>query len=131
MSLIAVLLIGELGKRSDEIGQIIGVIDDIANQTNLLALDAAIDAARAGEQGRGFAVVAHEVRKLAERSSMATKEIVAMIRSIQTETKKAVIAIQEGKAEVQRGVDSTTMAGSALREVSMDPRSRRTFVLLR
>ncbi len=109
--------IQELGKRSDQIGQIIGVIDDIADQTNLLALNAAIEAARAGEQGRGFAVVADEVRKLAERTSTATKEIAEMIRSIQSETKNAVSAMQAGTAEVERGVESTTMAGSALHEI--------------
>ncbi len=110
-------LIQELGKRSDQIGQIIGVIDDIADQTNLLALNAAIEAARAGEQGRGFAVVADEVRKLAERTSQATKEISTMILSIQNETKNAVTAMQAGTAEVERGVESTTMAGSALHEI--------------
>ena len=107
----------ELGKRSDQIGQIIGVIDEIADQTNLLALNAAIEAARAGEQGRGFAVVADEVRKLAERTSKATKEIADMIRSIQSETKSAVSAMEAGTKEVQRGVESTTLAGSSLHEI--------------
>jgi methyl-accepting chemotaxis protein len=109
--------IQELGKRSDQIGQIIGVIDDIADQTNLLALNAAIEAARAGEQGRGFAVVADEVRKLAERTSTATKEITDMIRNIQAETKNAVTAMQAGTKQVEQGVESTTIAGSALQEI--------------
>jgi methyl-accepting chemotaxis protein len=109
--------IQELGKRSDQIGQIIAVIDDIADQTNLLALNAAIEAARAGEQGRGFAVVADEVRKLAERTSTATKEITDMIRKIQTETRNAVTAMLAGTKEVELGVESTTTAGSSLHEI--------------
>ena len=107
----------ELGKQSDQIGKIIGVIDDIADQTNLLALNAAIEAARAGEQGRGFAVVADEVRKLAERTSSATKEITGMIRSIQAETNSAVIAMQSGTKEVEQGVGLTSQAGSSLLEI--------------
>jgi methyl-accepting chemotaxis protein len=107
----------ELGKRSDEIGQIISVIDDIADQTNLLALNAAIEAARAGEQGRGFAVVADEVRKLAERTSQATKQITDMIGSIQAETKSAVTAMHAGTKEVETGVESTSHAGQSLREI--------------
>jgi methyl-accepting chemotaxis protein len=106
-----------LGKQSDQIGRIIGVIDDIADQTNLLALNAAIEAARAGEQGRGFAVVADEVRKLAERTSTATKEITGMIRSIQAETKSAVTAMQAGTKEVEQGVELTTQAGSSLHDI--------------
>ncbi len=107
----------ELGKSSNQIGEIIGVIDDIADQTNLLALNAAIEAARAGEQGRGFAVVADEVRKLAERTSKATKEITQMIQNIQTETKSAVEAMQLGTKQVELGVQSTTEAGGSLQEI--------------
>jgi methyl-accepting chemotaxis protein len=106
-----------LGKSSDQIGQIIGVIDDIADQTNLLALNAAIEAARAGEQGRGFAVVADEVRKLAERTSKATKEIAGMIKSIQEETKSAVVAMESGTKQVEQGVQTTTQAGSSLHQI--------------
>ena len=107
----------ELGKSSDQIGRIAGVIDDIADQTNLLALNAAIEAARAGEQGRGFAVVADEVRKLAERTTIATKEIAQMIKNIQQETKTAVAAMEEGTKQVQDGVSSTTLAGDSLRQI--------------
>jgi methyl-accepting chemotaxis protein len=107
----------ELGKSSDQIGRIVAVIDDIADQTNLLALNAAIEAARAGEQGRGFAVVADEVRKLAERTTTATKEIAQMIRTIQADMKSAVRAMEEGTVQVQDGVQSTVQAGDSLREI--------------
>jgi methyl-accepting chemotaxis protein len=109
--------IEELGKGSERIGKIIGVIDDIADQTNLLALNAAIEAARAGEQGRGFAVVADEVRKLAERTSTATKEITGMIEDIQRETARAVEAMKDGTKHVELGVQSTQQAGKALQEI--------------
>ena len=107
----------ELGKRSDQIGHIIGVIDDIADQTNLLALNAAIEAARAGEQGRGFAVVADEVRKLAERTTTATKEIGEMIKSIQKETKNAVEAMHQGTSQVEEGVETAALAGASLEQI--------------
>jgi len=109
--------IEELGRNSDQIGQIVGVIDDIADQTNLLALNAAIEAARAGEQGRGFAVVADEVRKLAERTTKATKEIAQMIKTIQEETHNAVQAMQAGTRQVDQGVASTEKAGTSLDEI--------------
>jgi methyl-accepting chemotaxis protein len=106
-----------LGKSSDQIGEIIGVIDDIADQTNLLALNAAIEAARAGEQGRGFAVVADEVRKLAERTTKATKEIAGMIKTIQSDTVGAVHSMEEGTREVDNGIHLADRAGSSLRQI--------------
>ncbi len=109
--------IDELGKRSNEIGRIAGVIDEIADQTNLLALNAAIEAARAGEQGRGFAVVADEVRKLAERTTTATKEIARMIEAIQAETHSAVEAMDAGTRQVREGVTATHEAGDALQHI--------------
>jgi methyl-accepting chemotaxis protein len=108
----------ELAKSSDKIGEIIGVIDDIADQTNLLALNAAIEAARAGEQGRGFAVVADEVRKLAERTGKATKEITDMIKGIQNDTKGAVTSMEQGINEVQQGRDLADKAGESLNQIA-------------
>jgi methyl-accepting chemotaxis protein len=107
----------ELGKRSDQIGRIVGVINDIADQTNLLALNAAIEAARAGEQGRGFAVVADEVRKLAERTTTSTKEIANMIEAVQNETRLAVQAMEAGTSQVAEGVATTQKAGEALKQI--------------
>jgi len=107
----------EMGDRSSQIGVIVETIDDIANQTNLLALNAAIEAARAGEQGKGFAVVADEVRKLAERSSVATREIAGLIREIQITVEAAVVAMDEGIQEVESGVERAGSAGEALHEI--------------
>ncbi|MCM0080975.1 methyl-accepting chemotaxis protein [Geomonas sp. Red32] len=106
-----------LGARSDQIGEIICTIEDIADQTNLLALNAAIEAARAGEQGRGFAVVADEVRALAERTTKATREIGEMIKTIQAETKGAVAAMEEGVREVHQGTQAAAKSGDALKEI--------------
>ena len=106
-----------LGIRSDQIGAIIGTIEDIADQTNLLALNAAIEAARAGEQGRGFAVVADEVRALAERTTRATREIGEMIKSIQAETRSAVSEMEAGVREVQQGTGEASRSGDAIRRI--------------
>lgn len=107
----------ELGKSSNQIGEIVQVIDDIADQTNLLALNAAIEAARAGDQGRGFAVVADEVRKLAERTTKATKEIASMIRQIQKDTEEAVVSMKEGTTEVEKGKELADKAGQSLEQI--------------
>jgi len=106
-----------LGSRSDQIGEIVGTIEDIADQTNLLALNAAIEAARAGEQGRGFAVVADEVRALAERTTQATKEIGRMIQAIQNETEGAVDVMKEGVSEVANGTAEAARSGDALQDI--------------
>ena len=109
--------IEKLGTSSKQIGEIISVIDDIADQTNLLALNAAIEAARAGEQGRGFAVVADEVRKLAERTTEATKQIAKMITGIQNETHAAVVFMKNGSQEVNAGIELADKAGSSLSQI--------------
>lgn len=106
-----------LGGRSNQIGAIIGTIEDIADQTNLLALNAAIEAARAGEQGRGFAVVADEVRRLAERTTAATKEISGMIKAIQLETQGAVDVMNQGVTRVKQGSGEAAKSGESLGQI--------------
>jgi methyl-accepting chemotaxis protein len=106
-----------LGRSSDAIGKIVNVINEIAGQTNLLALNASIEAARAGEHGRGFAVVAGEVRRLAERTSVATKEIDETVRAIQQGTGEAVEAMRSSMSHVQSGVTSANSAGEALTSI--------------
>jgi methyl-accepting chemotaxis protein len=111
-------IVNELAQASDKIGEIIAVIDDIADQTNLLALNAAIEAARAGEQGRGFAVVADEVRKLAERTGRATGEITDMIKGIQNDSNRAVASMEEAGKLVEEGKAMADKAGNSLNEIN-------------
>ncbi len=109
--------VSQLGKYGEQIGQVIAVINDIADQTNLLALNAAIEAARAGEHGRGFAVVADEVRKLADRTTKATDEIAGSIKAIQAETTNAVNRMNVGTEHVRSGVDRAVRAGASLEQI--------------
>ena len=109
--------IAKLGESSKKIGEIISVIDDIADQTNLLSLNAAIEAARAGEQGRGFAVVADSVGKLAISTASATKEIAGMIKGIQHDTDSAVKAMEKGTVEVQSGIELADNAGKSIEDI--------------
>lgn len=110
-------VVSKLGERSKEIGQIVDTISGIAGQTNLLALNAAIEAARAGEHGKGFAVVAEEVRKLAEQSQGASKQIAALIGEIQTDTDRAVAAMQDGTKEVKVGTEAVSAVGASFGEI--------------
>lgn len=115
--------IKRLGESSQEIGDIVSLIDDIADQTNILALNAAIQASMAGDAGRGFAVVADEVQRLAERSSAATKQIEALVKAIQTDTNEAVISMEQTTSEVVRGAHLAQDAGVALEEIEKVSRS--------
>ena len=110
-------IVGKLGERSKEIGNIVEIISNISGQTNLLALNAAIEAARAGEHGRGFAVVAEEVRKLAEESQNASQKISELIQSIQEETNQAVASMEEGRREAEKGKENVTATGESFSEI--------------
>jgi methyl-accepting chemotaxis protein len=113
----AVAVISSLGSRIEAIGQIVNVIDDVAEQTNLLALNAAIIAAQAGEQGKGFAVVADEIKDLAERAGASTREITDLIKTVQSESKNAIAAVERGAHNVDRGVEVSNEAERALKKI--------------
>ncbi len=113
----AVAVISKLGTRIEAIGDILDVIDDVAEQTNLLALNAAIIAAQAGEHGKGFAVVADEIKDLAERAGTSTREIAELIKTIQSESKKGITAVEKGALTVDRGVEVSADAETALKKI--------------
>jgi methyl-accepting chemotaxis protein len=120
--------IEELGRQSDKITSIVSTIKDIADQTNLLALNAAIEAARAGEQGRGFAVVADEVRKLAERTSQSTVEIAAMVGQIQSGTREAIVQMENGVQQANASVLLANEAGTAIEDIRIGAEQVRSVV---
>lgn len=120
--------IKRLGESSQEIGDIVSLINDIADQTNILALNAAIQASMAGDAGRGFAVVADEVQRLAERSSAATKQIEALVKTIQTDTNEAVISMEQTTTEVVRGAGLAQDAGVSLEEIETVSRSLASLI---
>src|SRR5690606_38870280 len=107
----------QLGRDSQQVGEIVQVISDIADQTNLLALNAAIEAARAGEHGKGFAVVADEVRKLAERSAESAEQIAELIKTMQSGVAEAVSAMEQGTQKVETGTELANQAGKALESI--------------
>jgi methyl-accepting chemotaxis protein len=121
-------IVEDLGKQSNQITSIVNTIKEIADQTNLLALNAAIEAARAGEQGRGFAVVADEVRKLAERTSLSTTEIGGMVSKIQNGTRSAVSSMQAGVSQVSNGVQLANQAAESINRIR-DGAARVTVVV--
>lgn len=124
----AVSVISTLGTRIEAIGQILAVIDDVAEQTNLLALNAAIIAAQAGEHGKGFAVVADEIKDLAERAGGSTKEIAELIKTIQSESKNAISAVERGAVNVSRGVEVSNEAERALKKILESSQKSTTMV---
>ena len=113
----AAQIVAKLGRQGETIGSVVEVIEDIADQTNLLALNAAIEAARAGEHGRGFAVVADEVRKLAEKTVKATQEIARTVKAIQDDSREAIRAMEAGEASVAEGADRAKTAGRSVQEI--------------
>ena len=127
-SRVAAEVIGNLGQKIDEIGNILTVIDDVAEQTNLLALNAAIIAAQAGEHGRGFAVVADEIKALAERTGSSTKEIAALIKAVQDESRNAIQVMSQGVEDVEEGVRLGHNAEDALRKI-VDSAKRSTLMI--